>query len=81
MLYPTVLLSMFLITGCSQINLPPVSEEALFCQVEEKRLFTQEELEWRAANAPWNLRRDFKTNKTWDRECGEDKSSPELNEE
>lgn len=47
----------------------PVIEAALFCDVEEARKFTQEELDWRAANAPWNLRRDFKTNKTHEREC------------
>jgi hypothetical protein len=65
---------MFLITGCS----PKVvaSKEALFCDVEEKRKFTQEELDWRAANAPWNLRKDFKTNKTWEREaCKTEKES------
>ena len=44
----------------------------LFCDVEEQRRFSQEELDWRAANAPWNLRRDFKTNATWDRECAND---------
>jgi len=37
--------------------------------VEEPRRFSQEELDWRAENAPWNLRRDHKTNTTWDREC------------
>ena len=68
MLYLTVLLPMFLITGCSQQEIP-VEEEALFCDVEEPRRFTQAELDWRAENAPWNLRRDFKTNTTWDREC------------
>jgi len=47
----------------------PVVEEALFCDVEEKRRFSQEELDWRAEHAPWNLRRDFKTNLTWEREC------------
>lgn len=41
----------------------------LFCDVEELRRFSQEELDWRAANAPWNLRRDFNTNKAWDAEC------------
>jgi hypothetical protein len=51
--------------------MPPVSDEALFCDVEEPRRFTQAELDWRAANAPANLRRDFKTNTTWDRECVE----------
>jgi len=46
-------------------------EKAGFCDVEEKRTFTQEELDWRAENAPWNLRKDFKTNTTWERECFE----------
>lgn len=61
---------MFLLTGCfrpSEVTVP--STEAVFCDVEEPRRFSQEELDWRAANAPWNLRRDFKTNTTWDREC------------
>ena len=35
-------------------------------------IFSQEELDWRAANASWNLRRDFKTNTSWDRECVEE---------
>jgi hypothetical protein len=47
--------------------LPPT--EAAFCDVEEPRRFSQEELDWRSAHAPWNVRRDFKTNETWDREC------------
>lgn len=64
---------LFLITGCGQEEpLPPVSKEPLFCDLEEPRRFTQVELDWRAANAPWNLRRDFKTNAAWDRECVED---------
>jgi hypothetical protein len=42
---------------------------ANFCDVEELRRFSQAELDWRADNAPWNLRRDFKTNTTWGREC------------
>lgn len=45
------------------------SDDALFCDVEERRKFTQAELDWRAANAPWNLRKDFKTNLTHEREC------------
>jgi len=45
------------------------STEALFCDVEEPRRFTQEEVDWRAKNAPWNLRRDYKTNLTFEREC------------
>lgn len=58
----------FLTAGCDPVQ-TPVIEEPLFCDVEEPRRFTQAELNWRSANAPWNLRRDFKTNTTWDREC------------
>jgi len=65
----TALLLLFPITGCVKPEQIEVEKGALFCDVEEPRKFTQEELDWRAANAPWNLRRDFKTNKTWDREC------------
>ena len=46
-----------------------VDEDAKFCDVEEKRRFSQEEINWRAEHAPWNLRRDYKTNTTWEREC------------
>ena len=69
--YLIVLSWAFLITGCapdSGVMLDP-EDVVLFCDVEEPRRFSQEELDWRAANAPWNLRRDFKTNTTWDREC------------
>jgi len=45
------------------------STDALFCDVEEERRFSQAEIDWRAANAPWNLRRDYKTNLTYEREC------------
>jgi len=49
----------------------PVVEEALFCDVEEKRVFSQEEIDWRTENAPWNLKRDYRTNLAWEREeCG-----------
>lgn len=67
-----LLCATFLLSGCDPT--PPVIEEppVLFCDVEEPRRFSQEELDWRAENAPWNLRRDFKTNTTWDRECIED---------
>lgn len=60
----------FLTAGCSPQ--PPAvvaSTEAIFCDVEEKRRFTQEEINWRAEHAPWNLRRDYKTNLTYEREC------------
>jgi hypothetical protein len=66
-----VLCGAFLTTGCGQrepvTTLDP-ENVVLFCDVEEPRRFSQEELDWRSANAPWNLRRDFKTNATWDRE-------------
>ena len=45
------------------------STEALFCDVEEQRIFTRREITWRAANAPANLRKDYKTNRTHEREC------------
>lgn len=64
----TMLFAPFLITGCSQPEIE-VDPSARFCDVEEPRRFTQAELDWRAENAPWNLRKDFKTNTTWDREC------------
>lgn len=60
---------MFLITGCSPEPKLISDDKANFCDVEEPRRFSQEELDWRAENAPWNLRRDHKTNTTWDREC------------
>lgn len=64
-----VICAMLLTIGCSR-PAPVASTEALFCDVEEPRRFTQAELDWRAANAPWNLRRDYKTNLAWERECG-----------
>jgi hypothetical protein len=55
------------LSACSE---PIVVYEGVdFCAVEEKRKFTQAELDWRSANAPWNLRKDFKTNLTHEREC------------
>lgn len=59
----------FLTTGCAPKPEIVAAPDALFCDVEEPRRFSQEELDWRSANAPWNLRRDFKTNVTWEREC------------
>ena len=48
----------------------PVPRGPDFCLVEEKRKFSQQELDWRAKDAPWNLRRDYKTNTTWeDADC------------
>lgn len=63
-------LTLLILSGCSLLQ-PEVivNDGPLFCDVEEPRRFSQEEIDWRAANAPWNLRRDYKTNETWDREC------------
>ena len=58
----------FLITGCSP-KVPPVIEQALFCDVTTPRRFTQAEIDWRAANAPWNLKKDYAQNLTYEREC------------
>lgn len=68
--YRTAILALPLIlAGC--LNPGPVEPPALaFCDAEEPRRFSQAEIEWRAANAPWNLRRDYKTNETGTRECG-----------
>ena len=68
MKFLTVILAPFLIAGCSPRQ-QAVIKAALFCDVEEPRRFTQAEIDWRAKNAPWNLRKDYKTNLTWEREC------------
>ena len=47
----------------------PMIDKAFFCDVEVNRRFSQAEVDWRAANAPTNLRKDFKTNLTYEREC------------
>jgi len=62
-------LSMCLMAGSCLTPLPPT--EAIFCDVEEKRIFSQDEINWRGTNAPWNLARDFRTNLAWERECEE----------
>lgn len=69
---------MFLTTGCGEkprIELA-AKEDPLFCDVEEPRRFTREELDARAASWPDNLRLDVKTNTTWDRECGPMEGDP-----
>jgi len=69
-------ISLSLMIGCSP-SPAPVIEEALFCDIEEKRVFSQEEIDWRAENAPWNLARDFRTNLAWERENCTEKSPGE----
>jgi hypothetical protein len=61
---------MFLAAGsCLPPQTVAVEQGVLFCDAEEPRRFTQREVDWRSANAPENLRRDFRTNLTWDQEC------------
>lgn len=67
--YLILILSLSLITGCAPKPILVPDGAASFCDIEEPQRFTQEELDWRAENAPWNLLRDFKMNISWDREC------------
>jgi len=67
-----IVASVILLTlaGClgTSVSIEP-NDKPLFCDVEEPRRFTQQEVDWRVANAPSNFRLDIKTNETWDREC------------
>lgn len=65
-----ICLTLLILAGCSPEQEPALPPEALFCDVEEARRFTQKALDWRSANDATNLRRDFQTNKTGTRECG-----------
>lgn len=58
-----------LLASCGQVEVP-TDTAPRFCDVETKRLFTREEIDWRAKNAPWNLRLDLATNETGVRTCG-----------
>lgn len=40
-----------------------------FCDLSEDRRFSQAEIDWRAANAAWNLRKDIAENKLRDELC------------
>jgi len=62
-------LLMLLVSGCANKTTAPVYKGPLFCDLYEVRIFSQEEIDWRAANAPWNLRRDLKDNAAWKEEC------------
>ena len=57
-----------LLSGCASEK-APTWQGPLFCDEYEPRVFTQEEIDWRAANAPWNLRRDLKNNAAYRAEC------------
>lgn len=69
--FPTMACALFLITGCGEKPPPEQPAGPQFCDVEEPRRFTQEQLDWRAENDTANLRRDFKTNAAWDSFCPE----------
>lgn len=62
-------LPFLIVGGCATPDEPPKAPELTFCAAEEPRIFVPGEVEWRAANAPANLRRDIKTNTTGEREC------------
>lgn len=57
-----------LIAGCASNQPAPPIENAFYCDVEEKRFFSQEEIDWRGEHAPWNLAKDYRTNLSWERE-------------
>jgi len=62
-----LLMSFWILTGCSgPAEVTKIAAD--FCAIEEQRKFSQEEWDWRAAHAPWNLRRDVKTNTAYERE-------------
>lgn len=61
-------LAMSLMAG-SCLKPEPAIEGALFCDVTTLRKFTQAEIDWRSANAPWNLKKDYAQNLTFEREC------------
>ena len=64
-----ILAGPLILAGCGELA-PTEPPKLAFCDAEEPRRFSQEEIDWRSANAPWNLRRDYKTNTTGARECG-----------
>jgi len=67
--FPTMaLLALLTASGCSMVA--PGEPVLAFCDAAEPRRFSQVEIDWRSANAPSNLRRDFKDNTTGTRECG-----------
>ena len=62
-----ICLSALILAGCSKPEL--IITAALFCDLTEQRRFSQESLDWRAQFDAANLRRDYKSNAHFDREC------------
>lgn len=67
-----------LLSGCSQYQLPRIEVDSSprFCDIEEARYFTADEVAWRAENAPDNLKKDLKTNKAGETFCEWKKPKP-----
>lgn len=63
-----LIFSPFLMAG-SCLKPEPAIDKPLFCDVVSLRKFTQAEIDWRAAYAPWNLKKDYAQNLTFEREC------------
>ena len=68
------LISCLLLAGCDPeidefqlVSEPPPGP--LFCDVYQARVFTQAEVDVRAARWPNNLRLDYADRLTWDEEC------------
>lgn len=58
-----------LLSSCGEK--PVVYQGPLFCDLYEQRRFSQEEIDWRIANAPWNLKRDLTNNEDFGAECAD----------
>ena len=66
-----MMLISFISTGLNSCGkMIKVERELAFCDAEEKRDYSIEELKMRSQLFPENLKKDFKTNKTGQRECG-----------
>lgn len=57
---PLMILPAALLSGCEKIQ--PSEPAPLFCDHAELRRFSQAEIDWRAVNAPTNLRKDIAQN-------------------
>lgn len=65
----TTICATALVSGCGRSE--PVYQGPLFCDLYEERRFSQAEIDWRTANAPWNLRRDVVNNEDYREFCAE----------
>lgn len=66
-----IVLPMLPLMGCDGPTAPPPEITGpLFCDVEQRRVFTYDEAKARADQWPDNLRADIKTNETGAEHCG-----------